>query len=101
MSLLDALHGGTTLRLPIVFPRDSIVFPKAVVSLFVGGKLSLAAVEIALRTDRRIVVALRKSGNDEKAENVDVYPVGSAARIVQQLHLPDGSLRILIEGESA
>ena len=100
MSLLDALRGGTTLRLPIVFPRDSIVFPKAVVSLFVGGKLSLAAVEFALRTDRRIVVALRKSGNDEKAENVDVYPVGSAARIVQQLHLPDGSLRILIEGES-
>ena len=100
VSLLDALRGGATLRLPIVFPRDSIVFPKAVVSLFVGGKLSLAAVEFALRTDRRIVIALRKSGNDEKAENVDVYPVGSAARIVQQLRLPDGSLRILIEGES-
>jgi ATP-dependent Lon protease len=100
VSLLGKARRGTAPELPLVLVRDSVVFPKAVTPLFISGKLSVAAVDAALLADKRIVVAIQRGGDDDKAESIDVFPVAVSSRIVQQLRLPDGSLRLLVEGEA-
>ncbi|HET7839528.1 MAG TPA: LON peptidase substrate-binding domain-containing protein, partial [Rectinemataceae bacterium] len=99
MNLIEAIRGGSTLELPLVYVRDAVVFPKAIVPLLAGTKFSVAAVEEALRGEKRIVAALLKSIGDEKGAEIEVHAVATVARIVQQVRL-DGSVRLLVEGEA-
>jgi ATP-dependent Lon protease len=99
MSLLGVLSGTSQAEIPLLHSRDTVVFPKSVVPLSASTKLAVAAVEESSKADKRIVVALLKSPADERKADIDVHEIGTIARIVQQVRLPDGSLRLLVEGE--
>ncbi len=100
MSLLDAFRGGATIELPLVYTREAVVFPKSIAPLLAATKFSIAAVEEALGEDKRVVTALLKGLGDEKGSEIEVHPIGTVARVIQQVRLPDGSLRLLVEGEA-
>jgi len=99
MSLLDALTGGSQDELPLVYVRDVVVFPASIAPLLVATKFGIAAAAEALRGEKRVVVALLKSDPDEKKAEIEVHGVGTVAHLVQQVRLPDGALRLLVEGE--
>ncbi|HRY73379.1 MAG TPA: endopeptidase La [Spirochaetia bacterium] len=100
MSLLGALTGGSQAELPLLYVRDAVVFPKAVCPLSASTKLAVAGVEEAMRGDKRVVVSLLKAALDEKKPEIEVEEVGTLSRVVQHVRLPDGSLRLLVEGEA-
>ena len=98
MSLLESLRGASALELPLVYVRDAVVFPKAIAPLYAGTKFVIAAVDDSLRSDKRIVVALLKSGGEDKSDAIVVHPVGTVSHIIQQVKTADGSIRLLVEG---
>ena len=98
MNILEAVRGGVTLELPLVYTREAVVFPKAITPLLASTKFVIAAVDVALAADKQVVVALLKGLGDEKGSEIEVHPIGTFSRIVQQVRLPDGSLRLLVEG---
>jgi ATP-dependent Lon protease len=100
LKVLEALRGGATLELPLVYTREAVVFPKAIAPLLASTKFSIAAVDAAMASDKRVVVALLKGLGDDKGPEIEVYPVATVSRIVQQVRLPDGSVRLLVEGEA-
>jgi ATP-dependent Lon protease len=100
MNLLDAFRGGASPELPLVYTREAVVFPKSIAPLLASTKFSIAAVEEALGGDKRVVTALLKSLGEEKGSDIEVHSVGTVARIIQHVRLPDGSLRLLVEGEA-
>jgi len=80
--------------------RDLVVFPNTVVPFFVGRKKSIRAVEQAMGKGKLLFLATqRQTGTDDPGPD-DLYPVGTIARILQLLRLPDGTLRLLVEGDS-
>lgn len=88
--------GGETLPL---FPlRDVVVFPSMVVPLFVGRPKSIKALELAMAKDRRIVLVSQKTASLEEPTTEDLHEVGCTASVVQMLKLPDGTVKVLIEG---
>ena len=99
MSLLEALTGGSLIELPLIHVRDIVVFPNSIAPLLVSTKFSIAATDEAAKGEKRVVVALLKGSGDEKKAEIEVRGVGTVVHIVQQLRLPDGSLRLLVEGE--
>jgi ATP-dependent Lon protease len=100
LNLLEALRGGATLELPLVYSREAVVFPKSIAPILAVTKFSIAAVDKALGGDKRVVTALLKGQSEEKSSEIEVHPIGTIARVVQQVRLPDGSLRLLVEGET-
>ena len=98
--MLEALRGGATLELPLVYTREAVVFPKSIAPLLASTKFSIAAVDTAMAADKRVVVALLKGLGEDKGPEIEVYPVATVSRIVQQVRLPDGSVRLLVEGEA-
>jgi ATP-dependent Lon protease len=78
--------------------RDLVVFPHAVVPFFVGRRRSLRAVEEALSRGKLLFLAAQKRDTEEEPEVEDIHPVGTVARILQTLKLPDGTIRLLVEG---
>ncbi len=99
MSLLDALTGSSQIELPLVHVRDTVVFPNSIAPLLVTTKFAIAATDEAINREKRVVVALLKNTLDEKKTEIEVRSVGTVVHIVQHLRLPDGSLRLLVEGE--
>lgn len=85
---------------PILPLRDIVVFPSMVVPLFVGREKSVRALEEVVRRSGKILMVTQKSGGvDEPSEN-DVYHVGTIGNILQLLRLPDGTVKVLVEGVS-
>ncbi len=78
--------------------RDMVVFPNMVVPFFVGRKKSIRAVEEAMNKGKVLFLATQKQNGDEEPGEQDIYPVGTVARILQMLKLPDGTIRLLVEG---
>jgi ATP-dependent Lon protease len=96
MSLLSALKGKPKSdELPLLPLRELVLFPHTMVPVFISQKTGIAAVEEALKRDRRVFAVCRKNGDAEH----ETYEVGSVARLVQQLKLPDGTIRLILEGE--
>ncbi|MCS7123241.1 MAG: LON peptidase substrate-binding domain-containing protein, partial [Candidatus Aenigmarchaeota archaeon] len=86
-------------QLPFIPLRDTVILPYSVVPLNLGRQISTLAAEEALKTpDKFIVVSSQKKPDIERPSFQDIYPVGTLAKILQSLKMPDGSLRILIEG---
>jgi ATP-dependent Lon protease len=85
-------------QLPLLPVRDVVVFPYMIVPLFVGRKKSMAAVEAALSADRIIFLASQKELVEEDPGPDDIYTTGTAAMIMRMLKLPDGRLKILVQG---
>ena len=86
------------LVIPLLPLRDIVVFPHMVVPLFVGREKSIAALEEAVNKEKDILLSaqINAKTNDPKAE--DIYKVGTLGTIIQLLRLPDGTVKVLVEG---
>src|SRR4029079_12834421 len=87
-------------ELPVLPLRDIVIYPFMIVPLFVSRDRSIRAVEEALNNDRMILLVSQKDVNKEEPEQDDLYTVGTVAIIMRMLKLPDGRIRILIQGLS-
>lgn len=88
-----------TQRLPILPLRDIVVFPHMVVPLFVGREKSIAALEDVMQAEKRIMLLTQKDSATDDPTGDDLYERGCVAKILQLLKLPDGTVRVLVEGE--
>ncbi|WP_353686949.1 endopeptidase La [Thermodesulfovibrio sp. 3462-1] len=87
-------------ELPILAVRDIVIFPYMIIPLFVGRDISVKAVEHALNTNRLILLLTQKDFNVEIPEPSDLYSIGTVCMIMRMLRLPDGRLKILVQGLS-
>ena len=89
----------TTTIFPLIPLRDVVVFPQMVTPLFVSRQRSIAALEQALlRDDRLIVLVAQKDAECEEPGPNDLYKIGTLAEVMQMLKLPDGTVKVLVEG---
>lgn len=84
--------------LPLLPLRDVVVYPHLVIPLFVGRVKSVKALEIASDGDKQILLVAQKSPNNDEPVEEDLYPVGTIATVLQMLKLPDGTVKVLVEG---
>ncbi len=84
--------------LPLIPLRDIVVFPGMVAPLFVGRDKSVKALENAMNTDKEIILVTQRDSIVDNPEFKDVYNIGSLGKILQLLRLPDGTVKVLIEG---
>ena len=87
-------------ELPVLAVRDIVIFPYMIIPLFVGRDISVKAVEHALNTNRLILLLTQKDFNIEVPEPSDLYNIGTICMIMRMLRLPDGRLKILVQGIS-
>ncbi|MDA8224313.1 MAG: endopeptidase La [Betaproteobacteria bacterium] len=87
-----------TMTLPLLPLRDVVVFPHMVIPLFVGRAKSIRALEIAMESGKNILLAAQKSASKDDPTPEDLYRIGSVATILQMLKLPDGTVKVLVEG---
>src|SRR5262249_34562495 len=86
------------LQLPLLPLRDVVVFPHMVIPLFVGRPRSIKALETAMEAGKSIMLVAQKSAAKDEPEASDMYGVGCVANILQMLKLPDGTVKVLVEG---
>src|ERR1700759_5526159 len=86
------------ITLPLLPLRDVVVFPHMVIPLFVGRPRSIKALETAMEAGKSIMLVAQKSAAKDEPEASDMYDVGCAANILQMLKLPDGTVKVLVEG---
>ena len=87
-------------NLPVLVLRDIVVFPYMIVPLYVGRSKSKKAIDHALNSDRMILLLTQKDASIEDPETDDLYRVGTVAMVVRMLKLPDGRMRVLVQGIS-
>ena len=88
-----------TLIIPLLPLRDVVVFPHMIVPLFVGREKSIAALESAMKSEKGIFMVAQKSAQKDEPSQEDIYPVGTIGIIIQLLRLPDGTVKVLVEGK--
>ncbi len=86
------------LVLPVLPLRDVVVFPHMVIPLFVGREKSIRALELAMESDKRILLVAQKSAETDDPGAADLYEIGTLAQVLQLLKLPDGTIKVLVEG---
>ena len=86
--------------LPLLPLRDVVVYPHLVIPLFVGRAKSVRALEIASELNKQILLVAQKSPNKDEPDASDLYDVGTIATVLQMLKLPDGTVKVLVEGVS-
>jgi len=86
--------------LPVLPLRDIVVFPHMVVPLFVGRERSVRALEEVMKTDKHILLVTQKDRDQDDPAPGDIYEVGVLASVLQLLKLPDGTVKVLVEGKS-
>ena len=84
--------------LPVLPLRDIVVFPHMIVPLFVGREKSIKALEEVMREDKRILLVAQKNPADDDPSIDAIYEVGTLAQVLQLLKLPDGTVKVLVEG---
>jgi ATP-dependent Lon protease len=84
--------------LPLLPLRDIVVFPHMIVPLFVGREKSVRALEEVMRADKQILLATQKSAADDDPQPDSIYTLGVIASVLQLLKLPDGTVKVLVEG---
>ena len=92
--------GATVRTLPLLPLRDIIVFPHMVVPLFVGREKSVSALEEAMAGDKELVLAAQKKAKTNDPREEDIFTVGTIGHIIQLLRLPDGTVKVLVEGKT-
>ncbi|MYE81769.1 MAG: endopeptidase La [Gammaproteobacteria bacterium] len=88
----------TQADLPVLPLRDMVVYPHGVHPLFVGTRSSIAALETAMASDKRILLVAKRNAAQENPGRDDLFPVGTLSTILQLLKLPDGTVKALVEG---
>jgi len=89
----------TTLDLPLLPLRDVVVYPHMVIPLFVGREKSIEALEAAMTGEKQILLLAQKNPADDDPGEEALYRVGTVATVLQLLKLPDGTVKVLVEGE--
>ncbi|KIQ25103.1 DNA-binding protein [Variovorax paradoxus] len=87
------------LDLPLLPLRDVVVFPHMVIPLFVGRPKSIKALELAMEAERRIMLVAQKAAAKDEPSVEDMFEVGCVSTILQMLKLPDGTVKVLVEGQ--
>ena len=85
---------------PVLPLRDIVVFPHMIVPLFVGREKSIRALEEVMRSDKLILLATQKNAGDDDPDPADIFDIGTLATVLQLLKLPDGTVKVLVEGTS-
>lgn len=93
-----ATPAGSLETIPVLPLRDIVVFPHMIVPLFVGREKSIKALEEVMREDKRILLVAQKNPADDDPASDAVYEVGTLAQVLQLLKLPDGTVKVLVEG---
>ncbi len=97
----DKAKGASGTELYPVLPlRDIVVFPHMIVPLFVGREKSIAALEEVMRADKHILLAAQKNAGDDDPATDSIHEVGTLASVLQLLKLPDGTVKVLVEGNT-
>lgn len=89
----------TPIELPMLPLRDVVVFPHMVIPLFVGRPKSIKALESAMAAERRIMLVAQKTAAKDEPATDDMFEVGCVSTILQMLKLPDGTVKVLVEGQ--
>jgi ATP-dependent Lon protease len=87
------------MSVPLLPLRDVVVFPHMIVPLFVGREKSIAALESAMKYEKGIFMAAQKSAQKDEPMESDIHKIGSIGTIIQLLRLPDGTVKVLVEGK--
>ena len=87
-----------SVALPVLPLRDVVVFPHMVIPLFVGRDKSIKALDIAMEGDKRILLVAQKSAETDDPGAADLHAIGTLAQVLQLLKLPDGTIKVLVEG---
>src|SRR5258705_11986742 len=85
-------------RLPLVPLRDVVVFPYTMIPFVVGRKTSLTAVEVALAADKRLFLSTQRDARTDEPKPDEINYIGTVVNIVQSLKLPNGNIKLLVEG---
>ncbi|MDO9619175.1 MULTISPECIES: endopeptidase La [unclassified Pseudomonas] len=89
----------TTIELPLLPLRDVVVYPHMVIPLFVGREKSIEALEAAMTGEKQILLLAQRNPADDDPDEAGLYRVGTVATVLQLLKLPDGTVKVLVEGE--
>ena len=100
MFFKDKRQSGKSLSLPLLPLRDLVVFPNMVVPLIVGREKSIATLNAAKAGDKTLFLAAQREARTNNPQPGDIYEVGCIAGIIQLLKLPDGTVKVLVEGRS-
>ena len=87
-------------RFPVLPLRDIVVFPHMIVPLFVGREKSVRALEEVMSGDKKIMLVAQKQAGDENPETDELFEIGTLGTVLQLLKLPDGAIKVLVEGGS-
>jgi len=85
-------------NIPLLPLRDVVVYPHMVIPLFVGREKSIRALEVAYEADKQILLVAQRNASDDDPGADDLHPVGTVSTILQMLKLPDGTVKVLVEG---
>ena len=96
----DSETGSNLQTLPLLPLRDVVVYPQIVQPLFVGREKSIKALEHAMSADKKVLLVAQKNPTDDEPNASDLYRVGTVASILQLIRLPDGTVKVLVEGIS-
>jgi len=94
------MESPQTLMLPVLPLRDIVVFPHMIVPLFVGRDKSVRALEDVMKEDKQILLVAQKNASDDDPSSEDIHQVGTIGAVLQLLKLPDGTVKVLVEGGS-
>jgi len=97
--VLPKTVAGSETSLPVLPLRDVVVFPHMVIPLFVGRPKSIRALETAMESGKQIMLVAQKSASDDDPGVESIHTIGTVASILQLLKLPDGTVKVLVEGE--
>lgn len=95
----DGERKQEAVMIPLLPLRDVVIFPHMVAPLFVGREKSIRALEEAMKKDKEILLAAQKDAKTNDPREEDIYKVGTIGTIVQMLRLPDGTVKVLVEGK--
>lgn len=96
--MIPQVKDSEHLLLPLLPLRDVVVFPHMVIPLFVGRPKSIKALELAMESSKSILLVAQKSAAKDEPSPDDLYDIGSVASLLQMLKLPDGTVKVLVEG---
>ncbi len=99
MDQFEAKDDAVTVELPVLPLRDVVVYPNMVIPLFVGREKSIHALELAMASDKQILLVAQKSASEDEPNAADLFSVGCVANVLQMLKLPDGTVKVLVEGD--
>jgi len=92
------MSGKNTKNIPLLPLRDVVIFPSVVTPLFVGREKSIVALQSAMAGDKQIMLVAQKKAQEDDPRIKDLYSVGTLSTILQLIKLPDGTLKVLVEG---